>query len=93
MPRSKAIFEWVFGMKPGNYELQFEATPNEGLNGSMLTRRMEKEAADLESLRAVIRRIRDLRSLHHWINTEHLAYTAEGWSQRRASSPELVEIY
>lgn len=93
MPRAKAIFEWVFGMAPAHYELRFEATPNEGLNGPLLARRMEKEASALASLDPVIRRIRDLRSLHHWLNTEHRAYTAEGWTQRRASSPDLIEIY
>jgi uncharacterized SAM-binding protein YcdF (DUF218 family) len=93
MPRSRAIFEWVFGMEPGKYQLRFEAAPDDGLSEHLLQRRREKEASALRSLQPLMQRIHDLRSLHRWIHTEHNAYTAEGWTNRRASAPELVEIY
>jgi uncharacterized SAM-binding protein YcdF (DUF218 family) len=93
MPRSRAIFEWVFGMEPGKYQLRFEAAPDDGLSEHLLQRRGEKEASALRSLQPLMQRIHDLRSLHRWIHTEHNAYTAEGWTKRRASAPELVEIY
>ena len=32
MPRSRAIFDWIFGMEPGKYQLRFEAAPNDGLS-------------------------------------------------------------
>jgi hypothetical protein len=38
-------------------------------------------------------KIRDPRSLHNWIYTEHNAYTAAGWVSRAPSAPEVVEIY
>jgi uncharacterized SAM-binding protein YcdF (DUF218 family) len=93
MPRSRAIFEWVFGMEPKKYRLSFEAAPDDGLSEQLFQRRRDKEASALRSLQPLMRRIRDLRSLHRWIHTEHNAYTAEGWIDRRASAPELVELY
>jgi uncharacterized SAM-binding protein YcdF (DUF218 family) len=93
MPRSRSIFEWIYGMERNKYQLRFEAAPDDGLNVELLQRRREKEASALRSLESVMMRIRDLPSLHHWIHAEHNAYTPQGWINRRASSPELVEIY
>ena len=93
MNRARAIFEWVFGMEPGKYTLQFEATPNDGLAGASLERRLQKEAEALAGLSVLVNKIRDLKSLHHWIFASHGAYTSEGWLTRRASEPDLVEIY
>jgi len=93
MPRSRAIFEWIFGLEPGKYSLHFEATQDEGLDGRLLARRIEKEAAALKSLRALAKQIRDLPALHRWFHTEHNAYTARGWIARRMSPPEIAELY
>lgn len=93
MPRSQAIFEWVFGMDRGRYTLRFEATADDGLSSVLLERRREKEAAALRSLRRVMERVRDLTTFHRWIYTEHNAYTAQAWTSRKASAPDVVEIY
>ncbi len=93
MPRSRAIFEWVFGMEPGKYSLDFEATPDDGITGRLLERRIEKEAAALRSFRVLAKQIRDLPAVHKWFHTEHNAYTARGWATRRTSPPDIVEIY
>lgn len=93
MPRTRAIFEWVFGMSPKTCRLEFYATANDGLAIPLLERRAAKEAEALELLGSVIPLIGDLRSLHAWLHTEHRAYTAEGWIHRKASALELVEIY
>ena len=93
MRRSQAIFEWIFGMEPGKYDLRFEATANDGFRDGLLRRRLEKEATALASLQTLMQHIRDLPSLHRWLFAEHEAYTAAGWNSRRASPPDLVEIY
>jgi uncharacterized SAM-binding protein YcdF (DUF218 family) len=93
MARSRAIFEWIFGLEPGKYSLHFEATPNDGLDGRLLERRIEKEAAALKSLRELATRVRDLPALHRWVHTEHNAYTVRGWAGRRTSQPDIVELY
>jgi hypothetical protein len=93
MPRSRAIFEWIFAMSPNGYDLRFEATPNTGLSGHLLQRRQVKEAEALRSLATVMGRIRDAAALHRWMYTEHDAYTASGWVSRKASASEIAEIY
>jgi hypothetical protein len=93
MPRSRAIFEWVFGLGRDTYDLRFEATTDDGLDPILLHRRRAKEAAALHSLRPVMDRIRDTDTLHRWMYTEHNAYTPQGWISRKASAPEVVEIY
>lgn len=93
MTRSRAIFEWVFGLEAGKYELSFEATENVGVAPELLSRRLEKEEAGLVLLRRHIERIRDLPSLHRWMFSEHGAYTAQGWTNRRSSARDVVEIY
>jgi hypothetical protein len=93
MPRSRAIFEWVFGLTPGRYQMRFEATSNEGMPAVLLQRRTAKERAALEALQPTMHRIRDLRTLHSWIYSEHKAYTAQGWTSRKASAPDIAEIY
>jgi hypothetical protein len=93
MQRSRAIFEWVYGLTPGRYQLQFEATPDQGFDPILVERRRVKEAAALRALEPIMARIRDLDSFHRWIYTEHQAYTAQGWVSRKASSGDIVEIY
>jgi hypothetical protein len=93
MPRSRDIFEWVYGLTPGRYQLTFEATPDEGIEPRLLERRRAKEAEALRALQTVKARIRKQDDMHRWFMTEHKAYTAEGWTSRKASAPEVVEIY
>lgn len=93
MPRSRAIFDWVFGMDAGVYQLRYEATADDGLSGALLERRRAKEASALQGLYGVMNRIKDGQALHRWMHTEHDAYTARGWLGRKASPPELSEIY
>lgn len=94
MPRSRAIFEWVFGMAPGGYRMEFLTAPDHEMPTHLLDRRRAKENAALAALAEhVIPRIRDLDSLHQWLYSEHGAYTAQGWTDRRASEPGIAEIY
>jgi hypothetical protein len=93
MARSRAIFEWVFGLEPRRYDLEFVASPDAGIDPVLLERRRAKEAVGLESFLKTAARIRDLPSLHRWLYSEHEAYSPSGWISRRASAPEVVEIY
>jgi hypothetical protein len=93
MPRSRAIFEWVFGMEQDRYRLQFVASPDTGIDPVLLERRRAKESAGLESLLKTAARIRDLPAFHRWLYSEHAAYSPTGWISRRASAPEVAEIY
>jgi hypothetical protein len=93
MPRSRAIFEWVFGMEPGRYHLDFVASPDIGIDPVLLERRRAKEAAGLESLLKKASSVRDLPALHRWLHSEHEAYSPTGWISRRASARDIAELY
>ncbi|HEX3878324.1 MAG TPA: YdcF family protein [Bryobacteraceae bacterium] len=95
MPRTEAIFRWVFGAAPAHgYELTFEATRNEGLEGAALEARRKRELASLEEVRKLADRITTLSELHQWIYSEHGAYA---WFLRegafRALAGPIAESY
>ena len=77
MPRTEAIFRWVFGLAPDiGYSLSFEAVPDVGLDGPVLQARKDRERASLAALGNLIPRFRTLAQLHQWLFTEHDAYKA-----------------
>lgn len=94
MPRTRAIFEWVYGYEPGRYELAFEASPNTGLTPAGVRSREEKEAQGLASVRQHQQRLRTLREFHEWFFTVHGAYSAEAaWRHTRAQDRQVLESY
>lgn len=79
MPRTRAIFEWVFGLDtpPGGYTIHFHEVSDEGLDPEMLAARIEKEQESLHALKQVIARIHTLSGLHEWLFGEHAAYMVD----------------
>lgn len=95
MPRTEAIFRWVFGLSPsGGYHLSFEAVENNGIAHEALESRRAKEHASLEQVRVLSQRISTLPQLHEWMYTEHGAYA---WFLReeafRPMTGPLAETY
>jgi uncharacterized SAM-binding protein YcdF (DUF218 family) len=95
MPRTKAIFRWVFGVSPADgYELSFEAVQNVGISDEALELRAAKERASLDAVNALAQRIVTLPELHEWMYAEHAAYT---WFLRqdayRPVAGPLAETY
>lgn len=76
MPRTKAIFEWVFQLPPlfFKYHLNFESAPNEGLSSQVLAARMEREENSLINLKSTILKINTLDKFISWLYSEHTAY-------------------
>jgi uncharacterized SAM-binding protein YcdF (DUF218 family) len=76
MARTRAIFEWVFGLdpSPGGYDLNFHEVSDEGLDMDLLAARRVKEQDGLRKLTGVMERIHTLRDLHEWLFSEHAAY-------------------
>ncbi len=76
MPRTKAIFEWVFHLPPlpFKYQLDFESTPNEGLSSQALTARIQREESSLANLGNTFQNITNLDNFITWLYTEHAAY-------------------
>jgi len=79
MPRTKAIFEWIFHLPPlpFNYQLDFETTPNKGLSSQALAARIQREESSLENLMQTIQNINTLENFIHWLYTEHAAYAID----------------
>jgi hypothetical protein len=92
MPRTEAVFRWVYGLTPKalEYELTFRAAPDEiSADG-----RAAKERASLEKLLPLTRRITTMESFHQWLFSEHQAYQpqAAGFG-RNTLSGDALEFY
>ena len=94
MERTKAIFQWVFGLAPvRGYELAFETVPNLGMPEEDLAFRCAREAESLEKLGQVRDRIGTVAGLHRFLFTEHDAYSPEGVLRPRPRSERLERVY
>ncbi len=93
LPRTEAIFRWVFGIAPEcRYHLDFDSTPDRGLAPELLAARKSREAGSLRQLHQTAAAIRTLPELHRWLFTEHQAYRASLQAPEIASGP-VTEAY
>jgi uncharacterized SAM-binding protein YcdF (DUF218 family) len=78
MPRTEAIFRWVYGLDaPGPAcSLEFDPVPDDGIDPDALAVRAVKERLSLEIFRALAARMATLAELHAWMFAEHGAYAA-----------------
>lgn len=94
MPRTRAIFEWLFGLDGRSYDLVFEASSDAGMTPEAAQFRREKEQHALAGFEALQSRICSMDHLHDWLFTEHQAYSAAGrWKQQRSRDPRVLESY
>ena len=87
MVRTRAIFEWVFGLPSHGCEpdapppplavLEFEASADVGLSDEASAARTAKEQRSLEGLRDTARAVRSLSELSAFLFQKHSAYAAE----------------
>jgi uncharacterized SAM-binding protein YcdF (DUF218 family) len=93
MPRTRVIFDWVFGLPPVEppYVLDYHTVPDQGLTEVRIEARRAKEVARIEDLRRTIPRITNLAALHRWLFTEHRAYAAGADPHTDAPPPEALE--
>ncbi len=79
LERTRAIFEWVFGLLPDKrYELTFHGTANLGLAADLVKRRVERERASLSQLKVCMQSVRTLAEMHRFVFQEHDAYRTLG---------------
>eukprot|EP00614_Pseudopedinella_elastica_P025974 CAMPEP_0172624312 /NCGR_PEP_ID=MMETSP1068-20121228/135419_1 /TAXON_ID=35684 /ORGANISM="Pseudopedinella elastica, Strain CCMP716" /LENGTH=285 /DNA_ID=CAMNT_0013433209 /DNA_START=78 /DNA_END=935 /DNA_ORIENTATION=+ len=105
MPRTKAIFEWVFGLGScndynenyqGGYGIRFVAVADAGLSGHVLEGRRAKEAASLESfLSGTRQRATSMKGLHAFLFGDHTAYASKRHEQATtgALDPAVLSTY
>ncbi|KAJ9456307.1 hypothetical protein DIPPA_12459 [Diplonema papillatum] len=96
LPRTRAIFDWVFGLAPGPRS-PFVLTYHEvgpGLEGDALRSRVDKEQAALPGVRQKAADIRSVKDLHTFLFLQHGAYKSERLLQKRAPiDPALAKSY
>lgn len=90
MPRTKAIFEWIFSLSPRgcDYNLEFIETPDKGIDPLALGSRKEKEAKSLKQLLETKKEIKTIQDFSSWLFKEHSAY-ATSLEPKKISKEEL----
>ena len=79
MPRTRTIFEWIYGLPSPltvkSVELDFEEVPDEGIDEDILRARVEREKTSLQNVLRLKKELRTLLDFHRWLFTEHGAYS------------------
>lgn len=77
MVRAEAIFRWIYALdSPVPYQLEFAASPDDGLSEATLAARIVRERASLRIVEQLRERLRSLRAVTEWLFTGHGAYRA-----------------
>jgi hypothetical protein len=94
-PRTRAISEWVFGLKPSRtkFDIAIEPVENVGMDEATLSSRIEREAKSTESVLANKARITTVAEFSDWIHTQHGAYSFEGLKSRKPLSGPITKSY
>lgn len=89
MPRTRAIFEWVFSLESEKFDIDYCVTPDVGLDDAMASARVEKEKNSLITLQEKkIPRIKTLGELSLFLFVEHAAYN----SRAVMSSTQVADL-
>jgi hypothetical protein len=91
MPRSRAVFEWVYRLDPDrSYHLEFAEASDQGLDPEITRARERKEAQGLETFLRLPDVIRSLPDLHRWLFTSHSAYAVSAECSRHRLADSFV---
>eukprot|EP00189_Rhodosorus_marinus_P005009 CAMPEP_0113954346 /NCGR_PEP_ID=MMETSP0011_2-20120614/473_1 /TAXON_ID=101924 /ORGANISM="Rhodosorus marinus" /LENGTH=220 /DNA_ID=CAMNT_0000963407 /DNA_START=316 /DNA_END=978 /DNA_ORIENTATION=- /assembly_acc=CAM_ASM_000156 len=96
MERTKAIFRWVFDMRPTKlFDLDFHSVSDDGLLSSeALALRREKEAQGLISLQKTMQRVQGPSELAKFLFVEHGAYKSDqNPPEQKTINSELQKTY
>jgi uncharacterized SAM-binding protein YcdF (DUF218 family) len=89
MTRTEAVFRWIYGLDtPSSYDLEFAASPNDGLSEAALSARRARETESLQSVEQHRERLKTLRNFVEWLLTRHDAYR----SVRPPLSPPSADL-
>ena len=87
MERSKAIFDWIFGLGRSDYDLSYLASPDVGLSEEAIQARREKEIKSLRSVEALAKTYQSLPDVWTFLNEKHDLYTASKLIERGRNAP------
>ncbi|QQG40278.1 MAG: YdcF family protein [Candidatus Aenigmatarchaeota archaeon] len=93
MPRTRELFTWIFGLDGPRppYELEFVATPNEGMDADILAIRLAKEDKALEEMRPIMKSVRSMEEFHRYLFSRHGAYAVAKKVSRE--SGDILKTY
>lgn len=93
IPRSKAIFNWIYGLFAPDCHLDFLWVSTKHLDSEIIGVRSEKEAQSLISLKKVIDRVDSKNKFHEWFYQEHQAYNCLFDVEKEKISSVLAKSY
>jgi hypothetical protein len=76
MPRTQAVFRWVYSLDGPCCSLDFESVPDMGIHADALAERIAKEQISLDAFGKLRTEIGTLAELHRSLFAEHDAYRA-----------------
>ena len=92
MPRSRACFEWVFGLTPAaGGSPRFLSTPDRGLAPDVAAARRAREQESLGALRRNAEAVRTLQAFHRWLNETHMCYAVSRQNEWGAKPPAMAD--
>lgn len=92
MPRTVAIFEWMFGLSQRRFNLAFLQVNDQGIDRTLLDARKLKEHASLEALKKTIKRVNSMADLHEWLHQEHRCYAVSRQHEIGFIPPEVKNM-
>ena len=97
MPRSKAIFDWIFGAKGGAnqtpYRLRYFQTDNQGITKEGVAAREEREAKSLIGVKKLSKIHTSLKSVLCFLMRDHRMYNVKGLDTQEKISEDLKKSY
>lgn len=90
MPRSKAIFEWIYGMY--NLKMTFLSAPDKGIDKELLKVRIKKEEKSTNNVKKLSNKIKTLSDFHQWLFTSHDCYSCQ-FKEIKKIDKKLLETY
>ncbi len=93
MPRTEAIFNWIYSLGDWNFNLTFVSVDSQDLDKSIIQARKEREKQSLNNLQDKIYKIKSLKEFHFWFYTEHKAYTCDFLQVNSNIDSELQKSY
>jgi hypothetical protein len=94
MERTRAIFDWIFGVDGNRYQLYYLSSPNVGLSDDAIQARQEKEQNGLKAVEEYAKNYRSMRAIWGFLNKKHGLYTAGALVKRgkAQAAPETTEL-
>jgi len=91
MPRSRACFEWVFGLTPAAGGVpRFLSTPDRGMAPDVAAARRAREQESLGALRRNAE-VRTLQAFHGWLHDTHMCYAVSRQNEWGAKPPAMAD--